>query len=517
INKILSGENCAIKKLAGSLKSLICALILAETERPLLIVLPEEEEAEVLWEHLSPITDKNIGLYPGGEEEPDTPLILNPRRAGRQAALLRDAVRNEVDAVITTAEGIGYRLPDPAWFNKYFIELSRGSSFDLHQLIETLLEYGYTRESMVERPGEISLRGGILDVFPFTGESPYRIEFFGNEIDSMRLIDIETQRSQEIQKVLTLAPTSIFWQKRHSSLLSYFDNPLLFLQDQDLILGKINHTFHVRESYFIQAQEIAAQFRQYQILEYHTLQAPTDCLDMGAEPWIRSGTKVQDIKDQLYGMTQSYKDIYIVCEDSYQRERIQDYLDITREAYPNIHCIIDCIHQGFLIPRSKIAVISAHQIWGRKRVKRRKKGFETGVPIRELSALKPGDYVVHIDHGIGVYQGLDKITVRDSTRECLKIVYKDGDRLYVSVDKMQRVQKYSGREGAEPVINKLGSDTWERTKQKTKESIMRITQDLIKLYSQRHTMSGYTFSRDTVWQQELDDSFEYEETLDQKK
>ncbi len=518
IKNIVTGKSVEVKRLAGSLKSLILSLILEETDRSILAVLPDKEEAENLFDQISSLTEMKIGFYPGGEEEQDTPFILNPRRTGMQTALLRDLIKGTVNLVITTPEGIGYRLPAPDKFTRQCIELSLGSSFDIYHLIERLIEYGYTRESMVERPGEISLRGGILDIFPFTGEPAYRFEFFGNEIDSIRQIDIDTQRSYEIETTLSIAPTSLFWKDRNSFLFSYFlDNPLVFLQDPDLILGKIDHTFHSREPYFVRSQEIAAQLSQYQTIQYHTLKAPAKCIDCGAEPFVRSGKKAKDIITSIQKVTSSYKKIVIVSEDTSQRERIRDFLDFDHRYLPNLFMVMDVINQGFFIPSLKIAVLTALELLGRRQVKKRKWVIKAGVPIRELTALKKGDYVVHIDHGIGIYQGLEKITVKDSTRECLKMLYRDGDTLYVSVDKMERVQKYSGREGVIPLINKLGSNKWERTKRKTKESVKKITQDLIKLYSERQTISGFTFSKDTIWQKELEDSFEFEETADQKE
>ncbi len=517
IKKVLSGENSQIIKLAGSLKSFLLALLLEESGRTILAVLPEEEEAQEVLDQISCITDKEIGMYPAGEEEPNVPFILNPGRTGMQTALLRNTANNNTDMVITTPEGFGYMLPDPDWFKEHCIDLSLGSSVPLYQLVEQLIEYGYTRESLVERPGEISLRGGILDIYPLTGEPPYRFEFFGNEIDSIRQIDIETQRSQETNIPLTIAPTPLFWEKRNSYLFSYLDNPLIFLQDQDLIRGKIDHTFHARESNFVSSEEVFARLEHYQTIQYHTLKAPNDCIGFGAEPLVRSGNKAQDIRDQLNRITRSYENIYIVSEDSSQRDRIRDLLNIDSNPIPDLQFIVDGLHRGFVSSSLQLAALSASELLGRKPVRRRKRKVTTGVPVRELTDLKQGDYVVHIDHGIGIYKGLEKITVKESARECLKIAYQEEDILYVSVDKMQRVQKYSGREGVEPAINKLGSSKWEKTKQKTKESVRKITQNLINLYSERQAISGYAFSEDTVWQQELEDSFAYQETMDQKE
>jgi len=517
IQKVLSGENSQIIKLAGSLKSFLLALLLEESGRTVLAVLPEEEEAQALFEQIACITDKKIGIYPGGEEEPDTPFILNPRRTGMQTALLRNTVKNDTDMVITTPEGFGYMLPDPKWFKEHCINLSLGSSVPLYELVEQLIEYGYTRESLIERPGEISLRGGILDIYPLTGEPPYRFEFFGNEIDSIRQIDIESQRSRETDIALTISPTPLFWDKRNSYLFSYLNNPIIFFQDQDLIQGTIDHTFHAREPNFVSSEEVFEQLDHYQTIQYHTLKAPKDCIDFGAETLVRSGKKAHDIREQLDRIARSCENIYIISEDSSQRDRIRDFLNIDSHPLPDLQLIVNGLHHGFISSSLQLAALSASELLGRKPVKRRKRIVTTGVPIRELTDLKQGDYVVHIDHGIGIYKGLEKITVKESTRECLKIAYHDEDILYVSVDKMQRVQKYSGREGVEPAINKLGSSKWEKTKQKTKESVRKITQNLIKLYSERQTISGYAFSEDTVWQQELEDSFAYQETSDQKE
>lgn len=519
INKVLSGKNIHVSGLSGSMESIILALLSEKTDRPLLVIIPDQDKTETLVDEVSFLTNKKIDFYPGGEEEADTPLIVNPRRAGLKMSVLRNLNHTRLNIVFTTPEGIGYRLPPPEWMRGKSLILTKENTFDLYELVETLIQYGYTREGMVERPGEISLRGGILDVFPYTGESPFRFEFFGDQIASVRTIDIQSQMSKPTEDSLEIIPSSLAWNKRGADIFSYFSQDILiYMHDPDIIFSEIENSYHNTEKNFMPADEIKTRLNQFQTASHYTLSKPKDIINFGGSNALCPAKKAKEIKKYLKKLCASYEHIIITCRDKKHCERIKDFLDFDEIIDAGISIIVYPVYRGFLISRESIAVFSDDDLLGRKFLRKKsKRKFKTGTPIRELSSLKHGDFVVHIDYGIGIYRGLKKITIKDSTRECLEVQYKDSDKLYVPVEKMERIQKYSGGEGVKPTINKLGSNKWEKTKKRTKESIKNITKDLIQLYSEREAVPGHAFPVDTVWQKELEDSFLYEETPGQAK
>ena len=515
-NRVLSGESLALRGLAGSALTLFLSKLGDTLHRPLLVVLPSREEAEALADELAGLCGERAAFFPGGHEAKNTPAILNPRRAGLQMQVLRDLLHGGLDWVVTEPGGLALPLPPPVQLGAEEVVIAKGGSHDLFALVQKLVEFGYTRESVVERPGEISVRGGILDIFPFTGEMPYRAEFFGDEIDSLRTFDPTTQRSTGQGEPLRLIASSLTWEARTAVLLDYFPSDmLLFWQDPDLILGEIAKLAEQDESLW-PPEKVSAQFEGRQTLTFHTLAAPSDVVDLGFRPPAQLGRRAADIRLGLEELAQIRSSVWVTCADEDQRRRLTQFLDSDEERpLERVRLITAPLARGFLMGETGAAVYAEADLFGRTPTSKPKRRFKEGVPIRELSNLKPGDYVVHIDHGIGQFRGLERITVDEVERECLMLIYQDGDKLYVPVEKMERVQKYSGKEGAAPTITKLGSGRWEKLKAKTKQSIQLIAKELIALYAARETQPGHAFGEDSNWQIELEASFSYQETPDQ--
>ena len=518
-NKILSGISFGLKGLPGSLKSLFLSLLLEKFQRPLLVVLPDQNKAECEFDELaSLIGEEKIAFFPEGEEDIDSPLILNPRRAGLQMRVIGDLLSGVLRVVVTSSGGIVQGFPRPETIKNEWIEISCGFREDLHELASKLVGFGYTRESMVERTGEISLRGGILDIFPFTGTEPYRVEFVGDQIESIRTFDVATQLSTGKEETLRLIPSPPTWIDHSVSLLTYFsDDPIVFWEDPELIKSQIEKEIKKERKNLLSLAEWEALFKNNQSIAYHTLLSPKDIVDFGGKENRHLGSTAAEIRENLASLCDTHRDVFILCEQSEHRDRVVEFLDLDEERVPGLKVDVGMIRQGFDLPSSGFAVYSENDLFRRSLRRRGRKRFHLGIPIRELSSLKRGDFVVHIDHGIGKYQGLEKISVKDIERECLSIQYQDGDKLFVPIDKMERVQKYSGRDGIQPNLSKLGSGKWERLKAKTKQSIKKIADELIALYSARSTLPGHAFSPDTPWQRELEATFLYEETRDQAR
>lgn len=517
-HKLLAGSSLSLRHVAGSSLALLLAYVQERVQRPVLLVMPTRADAEAMGDELSAICGDAAAFFPGGHEDRHAHAVINPRRAGLQMQVLRDLLHRRLKWVVTGPDGLVLPLPAPEALGGDELVLAQGGTQDLFKLVEKLAEFGYTRESVVERPGEISVRGGILDIFPFTGEAPYRLEFFGDEIESLRTFDPITQRSTGSAEPLQLIASSLTWEARSASLLDYFPSEMLFFwQDPDLVLGEAAKLAEADETLFDPAV-VNARLQGRQTLAYHTLAAPADVIDLGLKSPHQLGRRASEIRQGLVSLVETRESVLIACANREQKRRLTQFLeDEEGEPLPRVQVVIAPVARGFLLGENGPAVYTEADLFGRTAAPRRKPRFKSGVPIRELSNLKPGDFVVHIDHGIGRFQKLERITVDGQERECLTLIYQDSDKLFVPVEKMERVQKYSGKEGGEPRITKLGSGRWDKLKAKTKKAIQLIAKDLIALYSARQAKPGHPFPEDSNWQIELEALFPYQETPDQAK
>jgi len=517
-NRFLSGSFLDVKGLVGSLKTLFISSLYENTTRPILAIFPYRDEAEWVAEELASfLEEEKVGFFPGGESEEIAPAALNPRKTGQQMEVIRDLMLGRLKIVITETDGIVSKLINPEMLRSSWITLSRNSQYDLYALVERLLEFGYTRESMVERPGEISLRGGILDIFPFTGEEPHRFEFSDDRIESVRTFDVTTQRSTGEGKILILLPLPAGNSSAKSTLFSYLPSDrIVFIEDPDLIMAEAERVFQRGRKDIIEPKGLEALMRGPFSILHHTLSIPRIVLDFGGRPIQKPGRSAQEIRQHLHSQGQENTDIIVFCQTQDQKQRLTDFLELEEHPIERLQIEIAAVQRGFSMPGIFTIIYSERDLFGRS-IRRRKERFKEGLPIRELSSLEVGDFVVHVDYGIGKYLGLRKIAVHGVERECLFIEYQEEDKLYVPVDKMERVQKYVSKDGAQPILSKLGGIQWEKLKAKTKASIKDVAKDLIAIYSARQVMPGFAFSQDSMWQRNLELNFPYEETPDQLK
>ncbi|MBN2104379.1 transcription-repair coupling factor [bacterium] len=504
-----------MKNLTGSSRLLFVDLI-RSSFGPGLVVLPDADAAEALAEEAQAVFgEEEVAFFPVFEDR-NVPITLNPRQAGMRMEVLRDLLGEKLTLVITSGSGLFQRLPDPEWLCRTRLHLGPGKEFDLAHLIEKMVDFGYVRETMVERPGEFSVRGGILDIFPYTGEPPHRLEFFGNTLESMRTFHIDTQRSIKTVEQLTLIASPDAEYSAGKILIDYFKNmPWIFIEDWEKIRSGKNPD-QDKAGIIDTVASMENRLRNLRIIHHHTLTSPHEGLLLDVHPIPPMGRFPSSIRNQISTWSDHQQKVYLFCDSPRQTGQMIDFLDLKENPVSGCHVVSGPLRYGFRIPDRSLIVLTQSEIFGRFHHYRPRKRFRiAGKPIREMTALSKGDFVVHIDHGIGVYQGLQRITVADSERECIAIRYKDEDMLYVPVDKMERVQKYAGRQSSIPELNKLGNNVWEKTKSRTKKSVEKIARELITLYSARQSRPGYAFSQDTVWQNELEAAFVYEETPDQ--
>ena len=433
------------------------------------------------------------------------------------------------------------------------IEIEAGAVIDFQKLQEDLVHLGYERESQIEGPGQFAVRGGILDVYPLTEEIPVRIELWGDEIDSIRSFDVESQRSVENMEQVVIYPATENVEKKEQVVsfaeyfpkeksLFFFDEPVRLQETLEAVEKEYFHSLESRknagmteeadEIRVFQTKEIIEKFNTRYGIGLTTLE--TRCGDFkvrdvysiqaaGVNPYNNSFEMLtQDLKKLK---RQGYRVILVSGSRTRAKrlaEDLRDYdlssfysEDMVRTVRPGeIMVVYGCVAEGYEYPMLKFMVISESDIFGKRKKKRRRKVYE-GQKIQEFAELKPGDYVVHENHGLGVYQGIEKVEVDKVTRDYMKISYADGGILYILATQMDLIQKYAGADTKPPKLNKLGTPQWKKTKGQVKKAVQLIAKDLVKLYATRQQTEGYVYGPDTVWQREFEEMFPFEETEDQ--
>jgi transcription-repair coupling factor (superfamily II helicase) len=428
---------------------------------------------------------------------------------------------------------------------KNTLKISVGDQVSIDFINEVLFEYEFKRVDFITEPGEFSVRGGILDVFSFSNDNPYRIEFFGNEVDSIRTFDVESQLSIEKQQKISIIPNfeNKLLQENRISFLDYI-NPktTIFIQNTDLSLtqldklfGKAEETFdklskdikHASpEQLFLNQKEFLKQALNFSVVELANKPTfkTTETFEFFIKPQPAFNKQFDLLLNNLKeNQDQHYKN-YLFCSNEQQAKRFHDIFEsLDEQNHESItkqyETIVLPLFQGFIDEENQIVCYTDHQIFERYHKFSIKNGYskKQTITLRELTSMVVGDYVTHIDHGIGKFGGLQKIQVEGKTQEAIKLVYADNDIVYVSIHSLHKISKYNGKDGAPPKIYKLGSGAWKALKQKTKARVKHIAFNLIQLYAKRRLDKGFAFAPDSYLQHELESSFIYEDTPDQLK
>ncbi|MBN1352051.1 transcription-repair coupling factor [candidate division KSB1 bacterium] len=551
--------NRYVKGISGSLLSLVMAHIFERTSHSIFYVCVDELQAEMVKQDLELLIDPDqVAFFPAKELFAHRKVTTDAGIQSQRMASIEKLINNKKTIVVASARCIARKVAPLSNFRKQRIELSHGKNISFDSFIQQLDDMGYRRQPLVEYQGDLSVRGGIIDIFPFSKDEPVRVEFFGDQIESIRTFDIATQRSVSPISALTIYP------KEHDSaegvirdplvsnsgnladtcLVEYLPkNALLILEEPERIGAEIDSIrfemeklYHLgehaidlssqRNAPYFDWKGLQAIMREYSKLNLiaFKLVGIDDYIDFNSHlaGEFSGNLKLLQSKIDEYSKSDSRLDggdtpAYFLCEYPEQVQRMKNLFDEV-EISPNILAVKHCgLSGGFVFPEAGLMLITHHQFYGRfRRMKSRKKAH-AGLTRAQLEALSSGDYVVHEDHGIGKFVGLKKITVSGSERECIHIIYKEKDSLYVPLDRMNRVQKYSAKEGAVPVLNRLGGSEWQKLKKRTKRRIKDIARELIALYAARRASKGFAFSPDSHWLKELEASFVYDETPDQER
>ena len=449
------------------------------------------------------------------------------------------------EIVVTYPEAIFEKVVDPSLLEKDKIEIVKGESLDVDTIIELLVEYSFERTEFVYEPGQFSIRGGIVDIFSFGNEWPYRVELFDDEVESIRTFNPTTQLSLRNITKISIIPdiNRKFESKDKISIFRIFDkNTCVWIKDLDMLLDRLQLCFEKAEEFaktlspkrddpdivtffenksFIFPNKVIDEISLSNILLLSKGQIKIDpslSINYGAKPQPSFNKNFSLLIEDLQKNQKNKLENFLFTDNNRQIERFYNIFE-DLDAQVDIHPVLKSIHKGFIDPELKIACYTDHQIFERFHRYRLRKGFtkEQAVNLRMLRELRPGDFVVHIDHGIGKYSGLEKININGHNQESVRLIYKNNDLLYVSINSLHKISKYVGKEGTAPKLDKIGSDAWKALKRKTKRKIKDIAKELIKLYAQRKASKGYAFEPDGYMQNELEASFIYEDTPDQFK
>ncbi len=505
----------------------------------IVVVLPETEPAEFLQSDLEAIGVEQAVLFPSTGHKPyDAQQITDSSLMVQRSEVLEKINHRSRNTIITSVPALFEKIVSPEIFNQASITIRNGDTVDPDDLKEKLADQDFTAVKFVSQPGEFAQRGGILDVFPFSGEYPIRLEFFGNEIDSIREFDPDSQRSISFLNTVRFVPdVSNLSQGGKKNLLSYFNEETIFvLVNYGLILGNLEERYtKAEENYsgpdvsdealppdelylhpdtFKHAFDGKAQIYMGGFSENITFDWSYR-LDASPQPVFNGSIKL--LRENIEKLSLQGFDTHILCDNEGQRDRFEELL-----GEPNrdlrYHLSIESIHEGFILNEQGLAVYTDHQIFNRyHRPKVHRKRHTGGISFKELRDLSIGDFVVHVDYGIGKFAGFKKIEVRGVEQESVVLRYQEDSLLYVNVSSLHKIQKYSGKEGTQPRITKLGSGQWARKKAQTKKRVKDIARDLIKLYAKRKAQKAHAFSGDTSWQTEMEARFEFEETPDQRQ
>lgn len=556
LTKLLTSEassSIALKGLKGSSKALAIAAIANSFAKIHLVIATDYESAAYLYndienvfaDELNSPENKYVHFYPAGYRKVFCESNFDNNNILLRAEVLNTVLVQKTNAIIVTyPEALSEKVVTKAYLNQNTLEILLNGDYSIDFITDLLNEYKYRMVDFVYEPGQFAIRGGIVDVFTFSNEKPYRIEFFGDTVASIRLFEADTQLSVAQTDKLLVFPN---FQKEKSvsnkqSFLDYLPNDaIVYSQDlkhtiqtiaaeRELALEKFAQLTkdeqHVNpEEWLIEKDLFTQQLKQFKIIEFGTSHffKSSNTLDFSTQAQMSFNKNFEILIDQLRN-NENKGVLSVICsrnEKQLQRLRsiIEDICSGKNQKIPEFELIQTAFHEGFMDTDAALALYTDHQIFERYHRYRLRDGFKSkeAITLREFDDLNPGDYITHIDYGVGRFAGLEKIEVNGKYQEAIKLVYKDHDILYVSIHSLHRISKYVGKENTEIKLHRLGSNAWENLKNKTKKKVKDIAKDLINLYAKRKAQNGFSFSPDTFMQNELEASFFFEDTPDQVK
>ena len=486
--------------------------------RPMMIVVDNADDAQYIYADLRTLSsEQGVYFFPTSHrrrQKTDDAMLV--QRTEVLTALLAEhhslktSSTEPLPIIVTYPEALAEPVPMPQALQQQTIKICTEQTLLQSLLIQQLIELRFQRVDFVYEPGQFAVRGGIVDIYSYAHDYPYRVDFFGDEVDSIREFDIETQLSKNRVTSIDIVGANI--QEDFTLITSYLADDVIWVSnDYNLVHYKMQGLLPTPtpiHSYTTIEIGQKSSFASYDALDFDTLPQPT------------FNKNFDILIDNLSARTQDGYKIYILADQVKQTDRLRAIFE-DKDSNITFIPINQTLHAGFVDNSAKICCYTDHQIFERyHRVTLQSENARRGkaiITLKEINQLQVGDYVVHTDHGIGQFAGLVTTHFYGRPQECIKLTYRGGDTIFVSIHNLHRISKYKGREGSEPTISRLGSGAWERMKERTKDKVKDIARDLIRIYATRKQQQGFSYSPDGYMQHELEASFFYEDTPDQAK
>jgi transcription-repair coupling factor (superfamily II helicase) len=498
VQSIANSKSMTIHSISPTFIAVVIANLL--DDEPILLVIDDLEISEKL--------QSDVRLFRG-----TAPVELFSEGQPNLAGLF-DFYTRKKNLYLISFESVINDLPSRESLERTAVIISPESELNYDELSEKLSRYGYQRKDYVEEVGDYARRGSIIDIFPDSSEDPIRVDFFGEKVDSIRIFDPITQRSLKPIKTFTLLPFSS--SARHvSSFASQIPKGIrLILYEPSTMTNSLRTSF---KGFLSEISKKAS------LLYWKNVEHVGNDFHVNAIPQPTFGGRIQLAAEKIAELISNKYKIVVASSTKHLEENFSNLLGEYDEQNntllkQKVVMVRASLSDGFILPDDKFAVFTEHGIFGRRSqlLSRKEKAKKfVGLLRRDLNTLRTGDYIVHEDYGIGKFVGMEKLKIIDSVQECVKIEYAEGDRLYVNVDYVGKLQKYASEDGFRPKLSKLGSGEWELMKTRAKGKLKDIAKDLMKLYAERKKSKGFPFHKDNIWQHELEASFVYEDTADQ--
>lgn len=540
-------KNRSFLGLRGSSIAFLIAETFKITAKNALIIIPDKEKAAYIFNDLqSLLPDNNILFYPESHRLPYHIEKTSNANVQERAEVLSYLTNDHFKGIMVSYPlALAEKITTKKQLSKNTLQIKRNEKLSIDFIADFLNTYNFQNVDFVFEPGQYSIRGGIVDIYSYANEFPFRLELFGDEVESIKTFDPSTQLSNTKHEFVTLIPNINAEQlvENRSSVFDYFkDDDLIYIEDRNFAAETIADFYKkAEETYlnldseikqigpdqlYITSPEFSKSLQKFSIVEFGLNASSSENsfqFNQSPQPTFNKNFEML-IRNLKENKAKGYKN-YFFTDNPKQADRLFTIFDdLLAKEHRSHESLIEYkalnIHEGFIDHDVKIACYTDHQIFERYhrfRLKETKQKTAQSITLKEILSLSPGDFVTHIDHGIGRFGGLHKLTVNNKTQEVVRLVYKDNDVLYVSIHSLHRISKYSGKEGNVPRIDKLGSTTWATLKQKTKRKVKELAYDLIQLYAKRRSQPGHAFPKDNYLQHELEASFIYEDTPDQIK
>ena len=518
-----------IKGVEGSLRALLFSCLYQKGQQRLFVVMNDSESAAYFYHDIIQlIGEQDVYFYPSSYK---SSVKYDQQRQDAGNEILRTEVLNCLESqdshflIVSYPEALTELVVKTEVLKEKTFEVKVGESVDSSFMIQMLLEYGFSRVDFVYEPGQFSVRGSIIDIYSYSCEYPYRIDFFGDEVDSIRTFEVESQLSKEKKDKIAIVPNIHDKQVVSDSILSFLPEQtiLSFLDYQFTaeMLANVCESVDKKDQ-FIDFESFVKQMYSFRLIDFggHCCLKEASQILFHSSPQPAFNKNFDLIADEFKRRIAEHYTICLLSDNKHQIDRLDS---IFKDKGLNIVFtpVLKTLHEGFVDEDTRLCCYTDHQIFDRYhkyslRSDRARSG-QASLTLKDLNSFKPGDYVVHIDHGVARFGGLIQVDVNGKKQEVIKLLYKNDDLLLVSIHSLHKISKYKSKEGSEPTINKLGTGAWQTLKERTKKKVKDIARDLIALYAKRREEKGYAFSPDTFLQSELEASFIYEDTPDQLK